>query len=118
MTRSRTLASAKQAGTRFETETAQVLGVERRAKTGAKDTGDIGPLHTHDGTPIVVECKNTARPDLSGWAKQGEREAHNYRPGSLWVIIHKRHGVGDPEKQWVTMTVETLHKLVRKQNNR
>ena len=64
MTRNR--ASAKKAGTAFETQVAEYLAmkladirIERRAKTGAKDRGDIAGVKTVAGGLVVIECKNT-----------------------------------------------------------
>ena len=60
--RSRTRASAKTAGTRFERQVADVLAayvspeIDRRVKYGAKDRGDIGGLR-HMGGRLVVEVK-------------------------------------------------------------
>ena len=57
----RTRASAKAAGTRFERLIADTLAahvddrIDRRAKTGARDKGDIGGLR-HMGGRVVIEC--------------------------------------------------------------
>lgn len=118
MARSRS--SAKQAGTKFESLIAQTLAehvddrIERRARTGAKDCGDISGLRFH-GHRIVVEAKNTSRIDLAGWIKEAHQEAEN--DGALvGVIAHKRHGNGKGLDQWVTMTVGDLVKLLNTQN--
>lgn len=109
-TRPRSRASAKQAGTRFETDVASYLaehvdsGIERRARNGAKDRGDISGLRGLFGMRIVAECKNTKRLDLAGWAAEAELERGN-DDATAAVVVHKRHGVGDPGEQWVTCTL-------------
>ena len=105
----RTRKSAKAAGSRFERQIADVLAqhvddrIDRRVKTGAKDCGDIGGLRAF-GQRVTVECKNTARMELGVWAGEAEVERGN-DDGLAALVIHKRHGRGDPLDQWVTMTV-------------
>ncbi|GAA2178510.1 hypothetical protein GCM10009785_01350 [Brooklawnia cerclae] len=107
MTRNK--ASAKKAGTAFETLIAAYLAahvddrIERRTKAGNKDRGDISGLR-HMGQRIVVEAKNTTRIDLAGWAEESDIERGNDDAG-VSVIAHKRHGKGRPEDQWITMTL-------------
>jgi len=105
----RTRASAKKAGTWLETATAGYLNkhvddrIERRRQGGAKDRGDIGGVR-HMGAKIVIECKNTAKTSLGTWAAETEAERGN-DDALAGVIVHKRHGKGDPAEQWVTMTL-------------
>ena len=113
----RTRASAKAAGTAFETliarHLAQVLDddrVERRTKTGAKDRGDIAGVRVH-GQRLVLELKNTCRTDLAGWVAEAQLEAGN-DDALAGIVVHKRKGVGDPSRQWVTMTVAELVALI------
>lgn len=112
----RTRASAKSAGTRFERQIADYLAehvddrIDRRAKTGSKDRGDIGGVRAH-GKRVVVECKNTSRLNLAGWIDESHTEAGN-DDALVGVIAHKRHGVADPSRQWVTMTVADLASLI------
>ena len=108
MTRNR--ASAKKAGTAFETLVVGYLRnvlhderIERRAKNGAKDRGDVSGL-IHMGGRIVVECKNTTRTNLAGWATEAEVERGN-DDAVAGIVVHKRHGKGQPGDQWVTMTL-------------
>jgi len=77
--------------------------IERRAKTGAKDRGDIGGVRCIAGR-VVIECKNTARIDLGTWANEVETERGN-DDAAVGVIVHKRHGKGQAADQWVTMTL-------------
>lgn len=108
MTRSRR--SAKAAGTRFEGLIAAALRyaldddrIERRARFGAKDRGDIGGVRAH-GQRVVIECKDAARLDLPGWTREAHIEAGN-DDALVGVVVHKRRGVGDPLQQWVSMTL-------------
>lgn len=114
MTRSR--ASAKKAGTAFETLIATYLAehvddrIERRTKFGAKDRGDISGLR-HHGHRLVLELKNTAKTLLGPWAAEAEVERGN-DDALAGLIVHKRHGKGRAEDQWVTMTVGELVALL------
>lgn len=104
--------SAKAAGARFEREIADHLRdnvseyIDRRVKAGAKDLGDLANVRAH-GQRVVVECKNTSRPSLSQWISEAHVQAANDE-AAVGIVIHKRHGVGAPGKQWVTMTVDDL----------
>jgi hypothetical protein len=106
----RTRRSARQAGTRFETAIAKALAdalqddrIERRAKTGAKDRGDIGGVRLR-GQRVVIEAKDCARLDLPGWTREAQLEAGN-DDALVGVVVHKRKGVSDPLAQWVSMTL-------------
>ncbi|GGK44800.1 hypothetical protein [Nocardia camponoti] len=111
--RRRTRTSAKKAGTAFETSIARYLAehvddrIERRARTGRKDRGDLSGVRAPGGGRIVIEAKNTARTDLAGWAAEAENERGN-DDALAGVVVHKRHGVGDPGQQWVTLTLADL----------
>jgi hypothetical protein len=106
---SRSRASAKKAGSSFERSTADYLAsvvddrIDRRVKAGNKDRGDIGGVRIH-GQRIVLECKNTAKTSLGPWANEAEIERGN-DDALAGVVIHKRHGKGRPEDQWVTLTL-------------
>jgi hypothetical protein len=120
MARNRT--SAKAAGARFERAIADYLAatldddrVDRRVKTGAKDLGDVSGVRIH-GQRLVVEVKECARLDLPGWTAEAHTEAGN-DDALLGVVIHKRHGVGDPGRQWVSMTVDDLAALLTGQRH-
>lgn len=112
----RTRASAKKAGTAFETSVAGYLAehvddrIERRTKTGAKDRGDISGLR-HHGHRLVIECKNTAVTSLGSWAAEAEVERGN-DDALAGLVVHKRHGKGQPEDQWVTLTLGDLVALL------
>jgi hypothetical protein len=108
----RSRASAKKAGTTFERSIADYLAfhvddrIDRRVKNGTKDRGDIAGLR-HMGHRLIIECKNTAKLSLGGWANEAEIERGN-DDALAGLIVHKRHGKGDPADQWVTMPLSEL----------
>lgn len=110
--------SAKKAGTSFERSIADCLAthvderIDRRVRTG-KDRGDIAGIRLH-GQRVVVECKNTTRLALGEWMREAEDERGN-DDALLGLIVHKRHGKGDPLDQWCTFTVRELVALLRGQ---
>lgn len=114
MTRSRR--SARQAGTKFETDIARYLNenvddrIERRTLGGNKDRGDIAGLR-HMGQRIVIEAKNTSRINLGTWINEAHTAMGNDDAG-VGLIVHKRHGKGQPGDQWVTTTVDDLIALI------
>lgn len=114
---SRSRASARQAGTRFETEQAayltEALGydVERRARNGAKDRGDLAGVRDRIGARVVVECKNTTRTDLPGWLREAEKERVN-DSAAYGVAMFKKHGSGKPGEQYVVMDTATFARLL------
>ncbi|WMI33004.1 holliday junction resolvase [Arthrobacter phage PeggyLeg03] len=114
MTRNR--ASAKKAGSSFERLVADYLAthvddrIDRRVKNGTKDRGDIAGLR-HMGHRVVIECKNTSKIALGGWATEAEVERGN-DDALAGIIVHKRVGKGRPEDQWVTLTLGELVALL------
>lgn len=112
----RTRASAKKAGSSFERLIADYLAahvddrIDRRVKNGTKDRGDIAGLR-HMGHRVVIECKNTAKIALGGWANEAEVERGN-DDALAGIIVHKRVGKGRPEDQWVTLTLGELVALL------
>lgn len=115
---SRTRASAKKAGSSFERLIADYLraglenpNIDRMVKAGALDKGDIANVRDSHDRLLAVECKNTAKMALPSWVGEAQAEAINY-DAHVGVVVHKRHGVADPGRQWVTMTVDDLIKLI------
>ncbi len=112
----RSNASAKKAGSKFERDVADYLNVhvddriDRRVKTGANDKGDIAGVRVH-GERMVLECKDTAKINLGTWANEAEVERVN-DSALTTAVVHKRHGKGQPEDQWVTMTLRDLVALI------
>ena len=110
--------SAKKAGATFERQVANFLAavlnddrIDRRVKSGRNDRGDIAGVRTVRGARVVIEAKNVARLDLAGWITEAEREAGN-DDSQYPIVVHKRHGNGDPADQYVTMTLDTLARLL------
>lgn len=111
MTRSR--ASAKAAGTRFESSIAAYLAehvddrIERRAKTGAKDRGDIAGLRAM-GNRVVVEAKDYGgRYQVGPWLTETETERVN-DDAHVGLVVAKRRGTQDPGDQVVILTLRDL----------
>jgi hypothetical protein len=116
MTRSRS--SAKTIGTRTERQVADYLAaqldddrIDRRARNGAKDRGDITGLRFLGGHRLVAEIKDCARQDLPGWTAEAHTEALN-DDSVVGVVIAKRRGTTDPGKFWVHMTLDDLLALL------
>lgn len=109
MTRSR--ASAKAAGTRFESLIAAYLAeqlddrIERRARNGSKDRGDIAGLRTAAGGRIVAELKDYGGRIKAGeWLGEAEVEREN-DDAVAGIVVAKRRGTTDPAEQFVLMTM-------------
>lgn len=116
MTRSRS--SARAAGTRFESaqvaflaEALQSDHIERRAKSGARDRGDIAGVRHPNGSRVVIECKDTAKLDLPGWLREAERERIN-DGAEFGVAMFKKRGTAAPGDQYVVMDTATFARLL------
>ena len=115
----RSRASAKAAGSRFEQVIASWLAkrlgsdfIERRAKNGRNDRGDLSGIKTIRGGRVVAELKDyggSLQP--STWLKEAEVEARN-DDAPIGVVIAKRKGTRDPAEQFCLMTVETFARLL------
>lgn len=109
---SRTRASAKAAGTRFETSIASYLAthvddrIERRRLTGARDRGDLSGWR-FAGMRIVAELKDHARLSVGPWLNEVEIERGN-DSGDVGLVIAKRHGISNPGDQIVLITLRDL----------
>lgn len=112
---SRTRASAKKAGSAFERSIADCLAthvddrIDRKVRTGAKDTGDLGGWR-FAGRRITAELKNVVKLSLGTWMTEAETERGN-DGGDVALVIHKRKGSADPLDQYVTTTVRDLISL-------
>jgi hypothetical protein len=118
VTRSR--ASAKKAGSAFETLIAAYLAahvddrIERRTRNGSKDRGDISGLR-HMGARVVVEAKDYGgRVDVGPWLPEVEVERLN-DDAVAGLVVAKRRGKGDPADQLVIMTLADLVALLNGQ---
>lgn len=115
----RTNASAKQAGSRFERTTADYLKdhlsefIDRKVRTGAKDTGDISNVRTAKGRRVAVECKDYGgKLNPPQWLREAEAERVN-DGSAVAVVIAKRRGTAAPGEQYVILTVDGLIELLR-----
>ena len=112
MTRNRK--SAKAAGARFEQLVATYLRnalhderIERRARNGNKDRGDISGL-IHMGGRIVIECKDYGGEiHAAAWTREAEVERGN-DDAMAGIVVAKRRGTTAPGEQWVVMTLADL----------
>ena len=99
-------------GTRFETQVSDYMRdrlhmpIERRAKCGSKDKGDISGFRIGPWD-CVVECKNHKNMALPKWLEEAE-EAN--AEASFGIVVHKRRGCGEKNMgdTYVTMTLDTL----------
>lgn len=103
--------SAKQAGARFERVVADCLKahvsefIDRKVRTGARDTGDLSNLRTPQGQKVVAELKDYGgRYEVGSWLKEAETERIN-DGAQVGIVIAKRRGFSDPLDQTVLMTV-------------
>lgn len=115
MARSR--ASAKAAGSAFETLMAQYLArtiddrIERRVTNGAKDRGDISGLRIF-GQRVTLECKNyRGQIKAAEWTNEAEIEKGN-DDALAGVVFAKRRGTTNPGEQWVLMTASNFVALL------
>ena len=118
MTRSR--ASAKGAGTSFETLMSGYLNfhvddrIERRRLTGANDRGDIGGVRILGRGRMVLECKDTAGEyagKLGTWVNEAETERNN-DDAVACAVLAKRKGTRIPGQQLVIMTADDFVALL------
>jgi hypothetical protein len=114
---SRSRASAKAAGSRFERTTADYLAekvddrIDRRVKTGAKDKGDIAGIR-HMGGRVVLEAKDYGGRFLVGpWLNEADIERGN-DDALVGAVVAKRRGTTDPGDQVVFMTLRDFAALL------
>jgi hypothetical protein len=121
---SRSLRSARAAGSSFERREADYLvaatgndTIDRMVKAGAKDKGDIANFKIN-GHRIALECKDVSYEHctkcgrqsglkLPEWVGEARSEAKNYGALTGFVIL-KRRGIADPSKQWLIGTTSDL----------
>lgn len=113
---SRNRRSARKAGADMESATVRYLAwalddprIERRHLTGSKDRGDVTGVML-DQERVVIECKNTARMEVSSHIDEAETEAGNDN-ALYWAVVQKRRGIGLKSReavgrQLVYMTLE------------
>lgn len=112
--RSKTVSKQRQKGTSFEVSLLPLLrqhypDAERRPAQGTNDKGDfLLPGERR----LALEAKAHARLNLPEWVAEAKVEAENFQPGSVGVVVHKRHGKTDPALQWVTLELGEFLRLV------
>lgn len=114
---SRSRASAKAAGQRFETDIATYLAthiddrIERRRLNGKNDRGDLTGFKTN-GSRVTVECKDYGgRFNVGPWLNEAETARLNDL-AHITLVAAKRRGTTHPGKQVVFMTVDDLVALI------
>lgn len=112
------MSAATRKGTAFETLITHWLRVrlssdyiERRAKSGANDKGDIAGVRTAMGGRVVIEVKNHNRHELATWLDEAEIERGN-DDAVVGVVMFKRRGTTNPAEQYVLMTAEAFARLL------
>lgn len=112
--------SSRDGGTRHNRHVAAYLAehldddrIDVRHPNGAKDRGDVGGIR-HMGQRVVVECKDVAKTDISGWLREAEIERRN-DDAVTGLVVAKRRGVAvdNPADQLVLMTLRDLVALMR-----
>ncbi|MCH9275655.1 hypothetical protein JS533_005125 [Bifidobacterium amazonense] len=118
----RSLKTARRAGAAMEARTVDYLRwaldddrIERRHLMGANDCGDIAGIR-YRGHRIVIECKNTAKMDVSRHLQEAEIERGN-DDALIGVVVQKRPGIGiesrdGQARQLVMMTLESFALLL------
>ncbi|MFE3059099.1 hypothetical protein [Nocardia sp. NPDC059239] len=122
--RRRSRASAKGAGTAFETLIARGLAaalgddrIERRVRNGRKDRGDISGLRTHGGGRIVVECKDYGgRIEAAAWTAEAEEE-RGHDDALAGIVVAKRIGTTKFGDQYVLMRMRDLVAILTGRRN-
>jgi hypothetical protein len=94
----------RQKGTDFENIVVEAVqrrypDAHRNPPAGSKDIGDVW---TGDDR-FILEAKCVARMALPEWVAEAKVEAARVSPHTIGVVVHKRKGTRDPDKQWVTM---------------
>jgi hypothetical protein len=119
----RTRASAKGAGQRFERLIADHLRdelgnefIDIRPKNGRNDRGDIGGVR-HNGHSIVIEAKDYAGVIHAGpWVKEAGTERGN-DDALAGVVVIKRRGTAKPGEQFVLMEMDDFTALLTMNRN-
>lgn len=87
-------------GTWFESKVADYMAdrlgstyIERKAKSGSNDEGDIAGVRLPNGGKVAIECKNRTTYMLPQWFAEARTEAANYG-ADIGVVVFKRKGIG------------------------
>ena len=107
------MSKSRARGTEFETATVNYLhdnGFPAAVRTGSAAYGD-GDITGISG--IVIENKNQAKMDLSGWLNQATKSADRRGKNELPIVVHKRRGK-NVSQAYCTLSLESLVKLISK----
>jgi hypothetical protein len=99
-------------GTKFETDTVNYLHEQSfpaAVRTGSAAYGD-GDITGIPG--IVIENKDQARIDLSGWLNQATKSADRRDKNEIPIVVHKRRGK-NVSQAYCTLSLESLVKLIK-----
>lgn len=115
----RTRASARAAGSSFETliatGLAEILGddrIERRTKNGNKDRGDITGVKTIRGGRVILECKDYGgQIKATEWLREAAVEAAN-DGATVGAVVIKKRGTRAPGEQMVLMSLADFANLI------
>lgn len=110
---SRSRATAKKAGTSWETEIVRTLvendwpHAERRRLSGSFDRGDIAGV-----VGVCIEAKNTAKVELAAFLDEAKTEGANARAAvsAAWI---KRRGRSTAADGFVLMDGDTFMRLLK-----
>lgn len=110
--------SAKAAGARFERQVADYLRdnlddrIDRKVRTGAKDTGDIANVRDSHNRRITIEAKDYGGRLLPAqWIAEAETERDNDN-AHAGIVVAKRKGTTNPGHQYVLTDLDTLIALL------
>jgi hypothetical protein len=82
---------------------------KRNPSAGTKDVGDVYIPNEHR---FILEVKNWVTPKLPEWVREAQVEAANLNGYAVGVVVAKRKGTRDPNKQWVHMELGDFLRLV------
>ncbi|WP_370566275.1 hypothetical protein [Cryobacterium sp. BB736] len=88
--------------------------IERRAKNGRNDRGDVTGIKTIRGGRVVVEVKDyNGEVKVKPWLDEAEIERGN-DDAAIGVVVFKRRGIGynNAAQHGVLMTLETFAQLL------
>lgn len=106
------MSKSRAKGTSFETAVVNYLrerGLTGAVRTGSAAYGD-GDITGIPG--IVIENKDQARMDLSGWLNQATKSADRRGKSELPIVVHKRRGK-NVSQAYCTLSLESLVKLIK-----
>ena len=109
----RNRASAKKAGTAWETEIVKELVAhgwkyaERRRLSGAQDKGDIAGV-----AGVCIEAKNASRLELASWLDEAEKE-RSHADAAIGAVWFKRRGKPRAAQGYVLLDGASFMQLLK-----